>query len=217
MAWRWTTETVLPSLLAMGLVGYVVGTAVHPAAAPTTAVTTPTTPSAPVTTWTVGDRAPAGTLVGLTDQPATLAHGAKGTVVVEMATWCLFCGYTDKYDVPQWARQPGWVVDVVDVNGEGGIANPGPQSPPFHGQDHVGAVEPAAQRATTLAAYAQQYGIAADAHFYVARSATSAAWAVSSYPTLITLNAQGVVTSVTPGSMPATEAVGWLQGHTSSG
>jgi hypothetical protein len=222
MTWRWTAESVIPSLVAMGLLGYLVGAASHAAPRAATrpaasAATSPPTSAPAPSQWTVGANLPAGTLVNLHDQPAHLARGTQGTVIVEMATWCLFCGYTDRYDVPQWARQPGWVVDVVDVNGDGGIANPGPISPPFHGQDHVAGPEPRAQRVQTLAAYAAQYGIAADAHFYVATTATIAAWAPQAYPTLITLNAQGRVSSVTPGAIPATEADAWLASHGSTG
>ena len=233
--WNWATKEVMVLGTALALLigvgsGYVLGGAGHVAAAtggrvaPSTGGSTApsggrgtTGGASPTpTAWTVGQGVPRGTLDTLTGQSTTLARGSKGTVIVEMATWCLFCGYTDKYDVPQWAKTPGWTVDVVDINTDGGIANPGPISPPFSGHDNVGNAISRSGREQTLSQYAQTYGIRGDAHFYVASAATISAWNVQSYPTLITLNGSGTVTSVTPGAVPATQARSWLTQHASA-
>jgi len=49
-------------------------------------------PSAPSGPFKVGAPAPLqAQVVDLTGQPATLARGAKATVVIAMASWCLYC------------------------------------------------------------------------------------------------------------------------------
>jgi len=133
--------------------GYLVGHGALATAAPATS-TTPsggsTTPSGTATaagasaaTFTLNHSAPWSTpLDTLTGQSGYLVRGTKGTLVVEMASWCLYCGYTDKYIVPVIARMPGVVVDVVDVSTQGGIADPGPASPPFSAHDGRGVRSP---------------------------------------------------------------------------
>ena len=164
-------------------------------------------PSTTTSAFTAGQAAPWSTaLETLKGQPAHLVRGTKGTLVVEMASWCLFCGYTDKYIVPLIAAMPGVAVDVVDVSPQGGIANPGPQSPPFSGHDGQGSAINTAQMATTMQQYVSTYGTLTAAHVFVAPSATRSAWNIQSFPTLDWINASGKVVSSTPGALTIAQA-----------
>jgi len=135
-----------------------------------------------------------------------LVRGPKGTLVVEMASWCLFRGYTDKYIVPLIAKMPGVTVDVVDVSPQAGIANPGPQSPAFSGHDGQGSVINTAPMATTMQQYVRTCGTLGQAHAFVAPSAVRSAWAIQSFPTLDWINASGKVASATPGALTIAQA-----------
>ena len=231
--WNWATKEVAVLGAALALTvgsfgGYLVGGHGGAYAAPATTTTTPTTtPSGgsagsgggsgsgtgtggtPSTTsaFTAGHAAPWSTsLETLTGQPAHLVRGTKGTLVVEMASWCLFCGYTDKYIVPVIAAMPGVAVDVVDVSPQGGIANPGPETPPFSGHDGQGGAINTAQMATTMQQYVRAYGTLGQAHVFVAPSAARSAWAIQSFPTLDWINAAGKVVSATPGALTIAQA-----------
>ena len=231
--WNWATKEVAVLGAALALTvgsfgGYLVGGhgGAYAAAPVTTAPTT--TPSGgsgsgggsgtgtgtgtggtPSTTsaFTSGHAAPWSTpLETLSGQSAHLVRGTKGTLVVEMASWCLFCGYTDKYIVPVIAAMPGVAVDVVDVSPQGGIANPGPETPPFSGHDGQGSAINTAQMATTMQQYVRTYGTLGQAHVFVAPSAARSAWAIQSFPTLDWINAAGKVVSATPGALTIAQA-----------
>jgi hypothetical protein len=174
---------------------------------PVTAPTAPA-PASPPAGFTVGAPAPwAAPLRTLADRPATLARGRRGTLVVAMASWCLYCGYTDRYVVPAIARLPGVTVDVVDVSPQGGIADPGPLTPPFTGHDGTGGPLTTAQMAATMRRYVARYGSLGRAHVYVAPAATRAAWAVSAFPELVWIGATARVAQITPGALTVPQAL----------
>ncbi len=160
--------------------------------------------------WVVGNPMPRGGVVNLAGQHVALARGKQGTVVILMATWCLYCAYLDRYDVPVLAATPGLAIDIVDTDVGGGIAASGPLSPPFGGVDHFGLPETTAQERHTLATYARRFGILHDAHFYVALPAAQHAWAPSKFPTLVAVDPSGQVVDVHPGTGDITWATLWL-------
>lgn len=231
--WNWATKEVTVLAVAFALTlgtvgGYLVGGHGGSYAAPSTTTTPTTTPSGssgsgsgsgsggsgsgggtPTTTgvFTVGQAAPwSASLETLKGQPAHLVRGTKGTLVVEMASWCLYCGYTDKYIVPLIDKMPGVVVDVVDVSPQGGIADPGPISPPFSGHDGQGGAINTAQMAQVMQQYVTTFGTLGQAHVFVAPSATRSAWNVQSFPTMDWINASGKVVSDTPGALTIPQA-----------
>ncbi len=169
-----------------------------PTTTPTATTGTPTTASGPfVTGATVNWHTPLETLAG---QPTTLARGSKGTIIMAMASWCLYCGYEDKWVLPVLAKTPGVVVDIVDVSPQGGIADPGPQSPAFSGHDGTGGALTVAGMASTMQRYVKAFGTlsASNIHVYVAPTATQTAWNIQSFPSLAFVGANGTV-AVAPG------------------
>ncbi len=147
----------------------------------------------------------------LTDHSATLARGAKGTIIELMASWCLYCGYTDKYALPTIAKTPGVAVDVIDVYPATGIANPGPENPPFTGKDGRAVTADTAQMATTMQQYKKDYGGMPGMNLYVAPSATRALWKPRSIPILIWINKAGIVTKVSVGGLLPNQAQSLMQ------
>jgi len=182
-------------------------TAPAPAATPPTAPTAPGGPSP--SPWTIGQPAPWSAAVNtLTGHPTHLARGPQGTIVMAMASWCLFCGYEDKWVWPAFAKaHPQWAIDIVDVSPEGGIADPGPQNPPFHGQDGVGGPLSVAGMQSVMQHYVHTYGLQApNIHVYVAPLATQSAWHIASFPTIYAMNAHGIVQQTTPGAVTLAQA-----------
>jgi len=174
-----------------------------PSTLPPTATTTPVGPF--VDGQAFNFKTPVESLSGKT---TTLAQGAKGTVIITMASWCLYCAYEDKWVMPVLAQTPGVVVDIVDVSPQGGIGDPGPQSPVFSGHDGTGGSLTVAQMETTMAAYKKTFGTlnAANIHVYVAPTATQTAWNVQSFPTMGFMNAQGKVVVAPGGALTLSQA-----------
>lgn len=138
----------------------------------------------------------------LTGHVTHLAQGSRATIVMAMASWCLFCGYDDRYVLPALAKTPGVVVDIVDVSPQGGIADPGPETPPFHGHDGVGGPLTVSGMITTMRQYVHAYGLqGATIHVYVAPPTTQHAWHVAAFPSLAFINAQGTVVVTPPGAV----------------
>ena len=135
-----------------------------------------------------------------------LVRGPNGTIIMPMASWCLFCGYTDRWTLPQLAKIPGIAVDIVDVSPQGGIANPGPETPPFHGQDGTGGPLTTAEMGRTMTQYRKAYQGLPGIHVRVAPQTTQALWNVQSYPVLIWVNKQGVVSQITSGGLTVSQA-----------
>lgn len=155
--------------------------------------------------FTIGARGPIGAdLLTLQGSSTHLAIGRKATVVIAMATWCMYCGYMDRWVVPQVATMRGVRVDIVDVSPSGGIADPGPPTPPFHGSDAIAPppVDVAGMEAV-LHQYMAKYHLQGDpgVSAYVAPQATQAAWKVTGFPTVVVLNAQGTVVWASQGGM----------------
>nr|WP_243239827.1 hypothetical protein [Sulfobacillus harzensis] len=188
--------------------------AVRPDPTPSATVTPSTSPSPTTTaptnrTFAVGTAFPFSTTVDtLQGQPTTLARGSKGTVVMAMASWCLYCAYEDKYVLPVLAKTPGVAVDVVDVSPQGGIGDPGPQNPPFSGHDGTGGALTTAGMEATMRQYVKTFGTlsASTIHVYVAPSATQAAWNVQTFPTLAFIGTTGKVAVAPAGAQTVSQA-----------
>lgn len=156
----------------------------------------------------VGHAAPlAATLLTPTGKPVRMAVGRRATVVMAMATWCKFCGYMDRWVLPSIARLPGVTVDVVDVSATGGIAHPGPRTPPFSGVDS----QPTAPLSVTgmerdLGHYASVYQLAhAGIHVYLAPVTTQANWQIEGLPTIAILRPDGTVAKALTGGLPLSQ------------
>lgn len=164
--------------------------------------------------FAVGSLAPFTTSVyTLTGHPTTLARGTQGTVVMAMASWCLFCGYDDKWVLPVLAKTPGVTVDIVDVSPQGGIADPGPQSPAFSGHDGQGVPLTVAGMETTMQQYVKTFGTltAPNIHVYVAPQTTQSSWHIQSFPTLAFIGPSGKVVVAPNGAQTLSQAQSDLQ------
>ena len=164
--------------------------------------------------FTLGQSAPWSSAVLTTSgQPTQLARGSKATVILGGATWCLFTGYVDRWVMPALAKTPGVVVDIVDLSPQGGIADPGPENPPFTGHDGTGGTISVTQMGQVLQQYGQQYGLLNDPniHLYVATAKTQAAWGITSFPGWAVVGSNGKVDTVEPGALTVPQAQGVLQ------
>ncbi len=208
---RWAAAGIGAAVVGWMGLGFTAGAwlAPHAPGTPTALTTTgagTATATASATPWTVGHVAPwSANLTTLTGQSTHLARGAHGTIVMAMASWCLFCGYEDRWVWPKLAQaHPHWAIDIVDVSPQGGIADPGPQNPPFHGHDGVGGALTVSGMQTTMRQYVSTYGLhAPNIHVYVAPTATQSAWAVQSFPDIFVINAAGQVVHQSPGAITA--------------
>lgn len=194
--------------------GFTHATTAGSALGTTTPSTAPATGGTSTAAFAVGNtHLLSSSVTTLQGQATTLAQGSKGTVVVAMASWCLFCGYEDKWVMPQLAKTPGVVIDVVDVSPQGGIADPGPENPPFSGHDGTGSALTLTQMESTMQQYATTYGTlsASNIHVYVAPSATQSAWNIQSFPTLAFLNSAGKIAVAPQGAQTVSQAQSDLQ------
>lgn len=177
----------------------------------TTTTTSAATPTGPfVAGQTMNFKTAVDTLQG---QRTTLARGSKGTVIMAMASWCLYCAYEDKYVMPALAKMPGVVIDVVDVSPQGGIGAPGPATPAFSGHDGTGGALSVAGMESTMRQYVTTFGTlsAPNVHVYVAPSVTQTAWNIQSFPTLAFVGANGQVTVAPTGAQTLSQAQSDLQ------
>lgn len=131
-----------------------------------------------------------------TGHPAYLVRGSRVTVVMLMASWCLYCAYVDKYVWPTVLHTPGLSLNLVDVSPNGGIGDPGPKNPPFSGHDNeTGAINVAGMR-TVMSQYIARFHLTApNVHVYVDPQGLSY-WNVQDFPTILIINAQGQVTRI---------------------
>lgn len=136
-------------------------------------------------------------------KPVTIARGPRLTIVMLMASWCLYCAYEDKYVWPHIARSfPGVKVDVIDVSQNGGIGVPGPQSPAFTGHDNIGLKLGVLGMRKTMITYRQRFDLHKPAvNVYVDPSARGY-WHVTSFPTLLFVNSAGRIVHRTNGALP---------------
>lgn len=177
---------------------------------------TTTLSGGPFTTGaTFNFKTPVENLAGKT---TTLARGSQGTVVMAMASWCLFCAYEDKYALPPLAKTPGVVIDIVDVSPQGGIGEPGPESPAFSGHDGTGGALNTAGMVSVMQQYKKTFGAlnAPNIHVYVAPNETRTAWNVQSFPTLGFIGANGQVVVAPAGAQTVSQAQADLQQALSS-
>ncbi len=130
-----------------------------------------------------------------------------------MASWCLYCGYDDKYVMPILAKTPGVAIDIVDISPEGGIADPGPQNPPFGGHDGTGGAITTAGMESIMRQYVTTYGTlnASNIHVYVAPSSTQNAWNIQATPTLAFIDSNGKVSVAPAGAQTISQAKADLQ------
>jgi len=149
----------------------------------------------------------------LSGHQTPLAQGQRATIVLAMASWCRYCAYEDKWVVPKLAATPGVVIDIVDVSPQGGIGDPGPQSPAFSGHDGTGESLTVAQMETTMAQYVRRFGTlsAKNIHVYVAPTAIQSAWAITTYPSFAFLNSDASVVVAPNGAQTAAQAQADLQ------
>ncbi|MCY0865272.1 MAG: hypothetical protein OWQ57_10000 [Sulfobacillus sp.] len=207
------------SLLGMASFGYALGLTMNrpvstAGAAPSTPTPTPGGTPAATGPFVVGHSFPFQAAVEtLSGTPTHLAHGSRATIVMAMASWCLFCSYEDKYVLPALAKTPGVAIDIVDVSPQGGIADPGPESPPFSGHDGTGGPLTLTGMEYTMRQYVATYGTLAapNIHVYVAPPATQTAWNVQAFPTLAFVNAQGRIVVAPPGALTVSQAQSALQ------
>lgn len=153
----------------------------------------------------VSFKTPVDTLSG---HRTVLARGSKATIIMAMASWCLYCGYEDKWVLPVLAKTPGVTVDIVDVSPQGGVADPGPKSPPFSGHDGRGGALTLAGMESTMQQYVKTYGTlsSSNIHVYVAPRATQSAWNIQGFPTLAFVGSSGKVAVAPPGAQTFSQA-----------
>ena len=163
--------------------------------------------------FTVGEAAPlSAAVLNISGEPTHLARGSRATVIVAMASWCMYCGYLDRWVVPTLSKTKGVTVDIVDVSAQGGIADPGPATPPFSGHDEQSGPLTLAGMEADMRQYATQYDLSGKAvHIYVALSATRAAWNIQALPTWAIADAAGKIAVVVPGSATVTQGQRYLQ------
>ncbi len=220
-ATRWTQRMTLglASLAMVGMtVGFVSSLVGSAPAAPTSTVPAPTgalADQSPATTTTTTGPFVAGQLMNfhqpvltLGGHPTTLARGSRGTVVLLMASWCLYCGYEDRWVMPILAQHPGVAVDIVDVSPNGGIANPGPETPAFTGHDGTRQPITVHGMEQTMQQYSRVYHLTrhTDIHVYVAPVATQKTWAVPTFPTMAFVSARGHIAVAPSGAQTLAQA-----------
>lgn len=124
-------------------------------------------------------------------QPSYLQRGPKITVVMLMASWCLYCAYVDKYVWPTILKTPGIHLDIIDVSGYSGIGDPGPQKPAFSGHDHVGQAIGVAGMQKVMKHYIQRFGLDRSQVSVYLQPAAQSYFKVRYFPTILLLNAKG--------------------------
>ncbi len=150
--------------------------------------------------------------VGLqSGKPTSLIRGRRLTVVMLMASWCLYCAYEDKYVWPRVLRRfPGVAIDVVDVSPKGGIGNPGPETPPFTGVDGRGpAIRVAGMRATMLT-YEKQFNLRTKRVRIFVDARGMEYWRVTNFPTLLFVNHNGRIVKRVDGALTTNQIVSLL-------
>lgn len=139
-----------------------------------------------------------------TGRPAHLTRGPKVTVVMLMASWCLYCAYVDRYSWPAVLNTPGLHLDVVDVSSYGGIGNPGPKTPAFSGHDNVGRRIGISGMRSVMTRYIRAFHLARPNVSVFVEPQSQAYFHVQYFPTILFLNAKGqLVDRVNGGIDPA--------------
>lgn len=138
-----------------------------------------------------------------TGHPQYFTRGKRVTVVMLMASWCLYCAYVDKYVWPTVIHTPGLALNLVDVSSNGGIGNPGPKAPAFSGHDNVGSVVNVAGMRRIMHRYINRFHLTQpNVHVFV-EPAGMKYWSVKYFPTILFVSATGKVTRVNGGITPS--------------
>ncbi len=142
-----------------------------------------------------------------TKKPAYLVKGSKMTVVMLMASWCLYCAYDDKYVWPSLLHEKGLTLDIVDVSNHGGIGDPGPESPPFSGHDNYQSATIGARgMIQTMNQYVKQFSLNyPNVHVYVDPNGLSY-WSVKNFPTILLINGKGQLVDRVDGALTKSSA-----------
>lgn len=170
------------------------------------------TPSGPKPGYAVGQPFPysAAQSITLANRVQPLAQGTRATIVVLIASWCKYCAYDDAYVWPLMVRRSGVTVDIVDISRHGGIARPGPISPPFQGQDGSGPLLSTAGLIQVMKQYRNQFPLS-DPHIHIyVKPGGFSGWYVGSYPTVAFVNRKGIITSMSSGGITMNQANTWL-------
>jgi len=135
-----------------------------------------------------------------------LVRGSHMTIVMLMASWCLYCAYDDKYVWPTVIHTPGLVLDIVDVSSRSGIGDPGPYQPAFSGHDNPGPTVGVSGMRRTMTTYVQQFGLtASNIHVFVDPEGMTY-FSVTMFPTVLFINQNGDVERVNGALTPSTAA-----------
>lgn len=144
-------------------------------------------------------------------KPSYLAHGSHVTVVMLMASWCLYCAYVDKYVWPTILNNPGLHLDIVDVSDYNGIGNPGPEQPAFSGKDHVGHKVGVTGMRSVMSQYIKRFHLnRTNVSVFVDPTGISY-WSVQYFPTILILNSHGQLVERISGGVTLPKAQTILQ------
>ena len=126
-----------------------------------------------------------------TGKPSYLDRGSKITVVMLMASWCLYCAYVDRYVWPSILKTPGLHLDIVDVSGLSGIGDPGPQQPAFSGHDNVGHPINVSGMRSVMSQYIHRFHLDQSNVSVYLEPYSQSYFHVQYFPTILLLNAKG--------------------------
>ncbi len=199
---------VVVGILAIGvlIVGYG-GLGVHHTASPQAKVAALHEPKLPKNGFTWQYRA----YSIKTGHPAYLTRGSRVTVVMLMASWCLYCAYEDRYVWPALIHIPGLQVNLIDVSPMSGIGDPGPKTPPFSGHDNQGHAIGATGMRHTMERYVKKFGLTeSNVHVFVDPSGMSY-WSLVDFPTIMVLNRQGQLVKRVNGALTIAQARALVQ------
>ncbi len=136
-------------------------------------------------------------------KPAVLVPGHRITVVVLMASWCLYCAYVDRYVLPSLLHTPGIQINVVDVSPNSGIGDPGPKTPAFSGKDHMGPAVSVTGMRQVMNTYVKKFGLRQpNVHVFVDPRGINY-WNVQYFPTILFVTAKGRPLRINGGITPA--------------
>ncbi|PSR23512.1 MAG: hypothetical protein C7B45_02950 [Sulfobacillus acidophilus] len=146
-----------------------------------------------------------------TGRPAYLTRGSRVTVVMLMASWCLYCAYEDRYVWPALIHTPGLQVNLIDVSTISGIGDPGPKTPPFSGHDNQGHAIGAVGMRQTMEKYVKKFHLTEpNVHVFVDPSGIKY-WSLQDFPTIMVLNRQGQLVKRFNGALTIAQARAYVQ------
>lgn len=141
-----------------------------------------------------------------------LSRGSHVTVVMLMASWCLYCAYDDRYVWPTILHTKGLTLDIIDVSPYSGIGDPGPKSPAFSGHDNQGYSVGEAGMRTTMKSYVKKFDLTEpNVHVYVDPKGITY-FNVQYFPTVLFLNQQGHLSERVNGALTTSSVKSVLNG-----